>query len=161
MFSYYYSHLNADFFLDIVKMQGAETDFLKLFKSKEFKAHLACLKKDKKIEAKVKLLEDNFKKLQLQVKQKDKLREEPYDVLTSVTLSIEILSNVRDILVIQSDDDYLDSSVESCPETHKSVSKLADHTAVSNINQLLTRMSKVKKEAAKRKKTKSQSKAQA
>lgn len=137
-------------------MQGEETDFLKLFKSKEFKAHLACLKKDKKIEAKVKQLEDNFKKLQLQVKQREKQREEPYDVLSSVTLSIEILSNVRDILVIQSDDDYLDSSVDSCPQTHKSVSKLADRTAVSNINQLLTRMSKVKKEAAKRKKEKSQ-----
>ena len=41
-----------------------ESDVLKLFKTKEFKAHL---KKDK-----VKLVEDNFKKLQLQLNQKNK-----------------------------------------------------------------------------------------
>jgi hypothetical protein len=131
-------------------MQSPEQDLIDLFKSKQFKAHLACLKKDAKIKTKVERLEEDFKALDGQIKEKADMRTQPYDMLKSIDLAIAMLTTVRDIISIQGEDAFMDAAVDKCPKTLKDVTKVTNQTALRQIEHAMTTMQKVKKGAKKR-----------
>jgi hypothetical protein len=130
---------------------GPEQDLINLSKSKEFKAHIACLKKNPSIKAKVAQLEADFKTLEKQVAEKKDMVNKPYDMLKSISLSIEMLTTVRDIIAIQRDDTYLDTAIDSCPKTMKSVSKVSNNSEIRHLDDALAQLHKVQKNAKKRK----------
>ncbi len=128
-----------------------EQDLIDFSKSKEFKAHIACLKKNSGIKAKVEKLEADFKALEKQVAEKKEMFKQPYDMIKSINLSIEMMTTVRDIIAIQADDAYLDTAIDSCPATMKSVSKVSNEGSVRQLDEALAKMRKIQKNAKKRK----------
>lgn len=131
-------------------MQGPEKELIDLANSPQFKAHMACLKKDAKIKSTVEKLEGDFKALEAQVAQKKEMLTQPYDMLKSIDLAIQMLKTVREIISIQGADAYLDASIDKCSKTLKGVSKLTSGTATKQIDAALTTMHKVQKNAKKR-----------
>ena len=131
-------------------MQGPEKELIDLSKSKQFKAHLACLKKDAKIKTKVERLESDFKALEGQVQQKQDMITQPYDMLKSIDLAIAMLTTVRDIIAIQGEDAFMDAAVDKCPKTLKGVPKVTNQTALRQLDQAMVTIQKVQKNAKKR-----------
>ncbi len=131
-------------------MQGPEKELIDLSKSKQFKAHLACLKKDAKIKTKVERLESDFKALEGQVQQKQDMITQPYDMLKSIDLAIAMLTTVRDIIAIQGEDAFMDAAVDKCPKTLKGVTKVTNQTALRQLDQAMVTIQKVQKNAKKR-----------
>lgn len=131
-------------------MQGPEKDLIDLSKSKQFKAHLACLKKDAKIKDKVERLEGDFKALEGQIQQKKDMITQPYDMLKSIDLAIAMLTTVRDIIAIQGENAFMDAAVDKCPKTLKGVTKITNQTALRQLDNAMATMQKVQKNAKKR-----------
>ncbi len=131
-------------------MQGPERDLIDLSKSKQFQAHLTCLKKDAKLKSSVERLEAGFKLLEAQLNQKKEMLTQPFDMLKSIDLTIAMLTNVREILSIQGDDAYLDASVDKCGKTLKGVTKLSSDTAVRQLEGFMSTMQQARKNAKKR-----------
>ena len=131
-------------------MQGPEKDLIDLSKSKPFKAHLACLKKDAKIKDRIVRLEADFKALEGQIEQKRDMLTQPYNMLKSIDLAITMLTTVRDIITIQGESDVMNAAVDKCPQTLKGVTKVTNETALKQLDNALTTMHKVQKNAKKR-----------
>jgi hypothetical protein len=130
---------------------GPEQDLINLAKSKEFKAHIKCLKKNASIKTQIEKLEADFKALEKQVTTKKDMLNQPYDMLKSINLSIEMLTTVRDIIAIQSDDAYLDTAIDMCPQTMKNVSKVTTKSDMRHLDDALSQMHKIQKNVKKRK----------